>query len=169
MPQGRLRTSPTSALTSLCRSSAEHPGRLEPRVQCDCSAESFLGHLNGCGARGQALSPSAIEELHPWARRRGAAVEAVRLICAFVRANQIGTRAAIRVDPENDASVRVAYKCGFIYVRDFSLTTDTHDDGTPITLSLYLLPLLWTPCPLMPHCRAVSPTIPRSGYSKLQH
>ena len=79
--------------------------------------------------------------VHPWARRRGVAVEAVRLICAFVRTNQIGTRAAIRVDPENEASVRVAHKCGFTYVRDFSSTTDTHDDGTPVTLSLYLLPL----------------------------
>lgn len=79
--------------------------------------------------------------MHPWARRRGVAVEAVRLICAFVGANQIGRRVAIRVEPENEASVRVARKCGFSYVRDFVSTTDTHDDGTPITLSLYLLEL----------------------------
>lgn len=69
------------------------------------------------------------------------AVEAVGLICAFVRTNEIGARAAIRVDPENDASVGVAQKCGFTYGRDFSSTTDIHDDGTPVTLSLYLLPL----------------------------
>jgi RimJ/RimL family protein N-acetyltransferase len=79
--------------------------------------------------------------VHPWARGRGVAVEAVRLICAFVGANQIGKRAAIRVEPENEASVRVALKCGFSYVRDFVSTTDTHDDGTPVTLSLYLLDL----------------------------
>jgi RimJ/RimL family protein N-acetyltransferase len=79
--------------------------------------------------------------VHPWARGRGVAVEAVRLICAFVGANQIGTRAAIRVEPENEASVRVARRCGFSYVRDFVSTTDTQDDGTPVTLSLYLLEL----------------------------
>jgi hypothetical protein len=56
-------------------------------------------------------------------------------------ANHIGTRAAIRVDPENIASVRVAHKSGFTYVRDFVSSTDTHDDGTPLTLSLYLLGL----------------------------
>jgi RimJ/RimL family protein N-acetyltransferase len=79
--------------------------------------------------------------VHPWARGRGVAVEAIRLICEFVRANDIGTRAAIRVDPENTASVRVAHKSGFTYVRDFVSSTDTHDDGTPVTLSLYLLGL----------------------------
>jgi hypothetical protein len=41
----------------------------------------------------------------------------------------------------NDASVRVARTCGFSYARDFVSTTDTHDDGTPVTLSLYLLEL----------------------------
>jgi RimJ/RimL family protein N-acetyltransferase len=69
------------------------------------------------------------------------AVEAIRLMCAFVRSNQIGDRAAIRVDPANEASVRVARKGGFSYIRDISSTTDTHDDGTPVTLSLYLLEL----------------------------
>jgi len=49
--------------------------------------------------------------------------------------------AAIIVDPENKASVRVARKSGFTYVRDFASTTDTHPDGTPVTLSLYLLNL----------------------------
>ena len=79
--------------------------------------------------------------LMPCIRGPAVAVEAVRLICAFVGANQIGARAAIRVKPENEASVRVARKCGFSYVRDFVSTTDTHDDGTPVTLSLYLLEL----------------------------
>ena len=30
---------------------------------------------------------------------------------------------------------------GFTYVRDFASTTDTHDDGTPVTMSLYVLNL----------------------------
>jgi RimJ/RimL family protein N-acetyltransferase len=79
--------------------------------------------------------------VHPWARGRGVAVEAVRLICEFVRTNHIGTRAAIRVEPGNEASVRVAQKCGFTYVRDFTSTTDTHNDGTPVTLSVHVLDL----------------------------
>jgi RimJ/RimL family protein N-acetyltransferase len=69
------------------------------------------------------------------------AAEAVRLICDVIRTNRIGTRAAIRVEPENTASVRAAEKCGFRYVRDFPSTTDTHSDATPLTLSLYLLDL----------------------------
>lgn len=79
--------------------------------------------------------------VHPWARGRGVAVEAVGLICAVIRANRMGTRAAIRVQPDNKASVRVAQKCAFTYVRDFASTTDTHTDGTPVTLSLYLFEL----------------------------
>lgn len=79
--------------------------------------------------------------VHPWARGRGVAVEAVRLICDFVRTNHIGTRAAIRVEPENEASVRVAQRCAFTYVRDYASTTDTHDDGSPVTLNLYVLGL----------------------------
>ena len=79
--------------------------------------------------------------VHPWARGKGVAVEAVLLICDILRTNHIGTRAAIRVEPENSASVRVAEKAGFRYIRDFPSTTDTHTDGAPVTLSLYLLDL----------------------------
>lgn len=79
--------------------------------------------------------------VHPWARRQGVAVEAVRLICDAIRTDQIGARAAIRVEPENVPSVAVAQKAGFRYVRDFPSTTDKHPDGTPRTLSLYLLDL----------------------------
>lgn len=79
--------------------------------------------------------------VHPWARGQGVAVEAVRLICDVLRADEIGTRAAIRVEPENSASVRVAQKAGFRYVRDFPSNRDTHPDGTPTTFSLYLLDL----------------------------
>jgi RimJ/RimL family protein N-acetyltransferase len=106
-------------------------GRLAGYVDCDPDAGDGL----------EAGDVNVSYAVHPWARGRGVAVEAVRLICEFVRANHIGTRAAIRVDPENNASVRVAHKSGFTYVRDFVSSTDTHDDGTPVTLSLYLLGL----------------------------
>ncbi|MFF1817318.1 GNAT family N-acetyltransferase [Kribbella sp. NPDC058245] len=79
--------------------------------------------------------------VHPWARGQGVAVEAVRLICDVLRAEGIGTRAAIRVEPENVGSVRVAQKAGFRYVRDYPSNRDTHPDGTPTTFSLYLLDL----------------------------
>jgi RimJ/RimL family protein N-acetyltransferase len=79
--------------------------------------------------------------VHPWARGRGVATSAVRLMCDFVRSNAIGTRAAIRVEPANQASIRVAEKCAFRYVRDFVSATDTHHDGTPARLRLYLLDL----------------------------
>ena len=79
--------------------------------------------------------------VHPWARGQGVAVDAVRLICDVLREQQIGRRAAIRVEPENARSVRVAEKSGFTYVRNFASTTDKHADGSPVTLSLYLLDL----------------------------
>jgi RimJ/RimL family protein N-acetyltransferase len=69
------------------------------------------------------------------------AVEAVRLICDVIRMNHVGKRAAIRAEPENTASVRVAEKFGFRYVRDFPSSMDTQADGTPTTLSLYLFDL----------------------------
>jgi RimJ/RimL family protein N-acetyltransferase len=79
--------------------------------------------------------------VHPWARGQGVAVETVRLVCDVIRTKQIGTRVAIRVEPANKASVRVAEKSGFRYVRDFTSATDTHADGTPMTMSLYVLDL----------------------------
>lgn len=79
--------------------------------------------------------------VHPWARGQGVAVEAVRLMCDIIRTGQIGSSAAIRVEPENASSVAVARKGGFRYVRDFASTTDKHQDGTPKTLSLYSLDL----------------------------
>jgi RimJ/RimL family protein N-acetyltransferase len=76
--------------------------------------------------------------VHPWARGQGVAVEAVRLICDVLRTDEIGARAAIRVEPENSASVRVAQKAGFRYVRDFP-SKSRHSPGrnTPTTFSLY--------------------------------
>jgi Acetyltransferases, including N-acetylases of ribosomal proteins len=79
--------------------------------------------------------------VHPWARGRGVAVKAVDLICEYIRQAAVGRRAAIRVEPENTASVRVAEKSGFRFVRSFTSTTDTHEDGTPVTFSLYVLDL----------------------------
>ncbi|MEU4219687.1 GNAT family N-acetyltransferase [Actinoplanes sp. NPDC026623] len=68
--------------------------------------------------------------VHPWARGHGVAGEAVRLILEYMRENRIGTRAVVRVDPDNVASVCVAEKSGFIYVHDFTSGTDRHPDGT---------------------------------------
>ncbi|GAA1565862.1 hypothetical protein GCM10009804_23190 [Kribbella hippodromi] len=79
--------------------------------------------------------------VHPWARGQGIAVQAVHLICNTLRTTKTGTRAAIRVEPQNTASVRVAQKSGFTYIRDFPSNRDTHPDGTPTTFSLYLLDL----------------------------
>lgn len=79
--------------------------------------------------------------VHPWARGRGVAVEAVNLICEHIRQAGVGHRAAIRVEPENTASVRVAEKSGFRFVHSFTSTTDTHTDGAPVTFSLYVLDL----------------------------
>ena len=76
--------------------------------------------------------------VHPWARGRGVAVEAVRLMCAFLRERAIGARAAIRVEVGNHASVRVAEKSGFRCVREFVSGTDQHPDGTPATLLLFV-------------------------------
>ena len=79
--------------------------------------------------------------VHPWARGRGVAGEAVELACDVLRREDIGTRAAIRADPDNAASIRVAEKAGFRFVEQFVSATDTHADGTPATLSLYVLDL----------------------------
>lgn len=76
--------------------------------------------------------------VHPWARGRGVAIEAVRLICDYIRRGGVGSRAAIRVEPENTASVRVAEKSGFRFVHRFPSTTDTHQDGTPVIFALYV-------------------------------
>jgi len=69
------------------------------------------------------------------------ATAAVRLVCEHLRAERIGARAAIRVSPDNAASVGVALGSGFVHVRDFVSGTDRHPDGTAATLSLYLLDL----------------------------
>lgn len=79
--------------------------------------------------------------VHPWARGRGVAAEAVRLLCDELTAQGVGTRAAIRVEPENLASVRVAEKCGFSRLPDFTSATDTNPDGTPARMRRYVCSL----------------------------
>ena len=79
--------------------------------------------------------------VHPWARGRGVAAEAVGLVCDYLRRENIGSRAAIMVEPENVRSVRVAEKAGFAYVHDFKSARNNHPDGSPVTFSLYLLDL----------------------------
>ena len=55
-----------------------------------------------------------------------------------MRDQRIGTRAAIRVEPGNHASIRVAEKCGFDYVHDFTSATDKQPDGSPARMRLYV-------------------------------
>lgn len=90
------------------------------------------------------LQPSDVNisySVHPWARGNGVAGEAVALICEFIRDRGLGHRAAIKVEPENTASVRVAQKAGFVYSNDFVSGTDTHPDGTAVIFNLYVLDL----------------------------
>jgi RimJ/RimL family protein N-acetyltransferase len=94
-------------------------------------------NTDGIGAQDVSISYA----VHPWARGQGVAVEAVRLVCQILRKDRIGARAAIRVEPENAASVAVAKKSGFSHQGDFASTTDTQADGIPTTLSLYILDL----------------------------
>ena len=103
--------------------------------------DSLAGYVDCDPDTDDGLEPGDVNlsyAVHPWARGRGVAVEAVRLICQFIRAEDIGRRAAIRVEPENVASVRVANKSGFVWVRNFRSTTDKHSDGTARLLSLYV-------------------------------
>ncbi|MFN6548357.1 GNAT family N-acetyltransferase [Mycolicibacterium nivoides] len=51
--------------------------------------------------------------VHPWARRRGVATEAVLLVCEQLRQDGTAERAIIRTDPMNRASIGVARACGF--------------------------------------------------------
>ncbi|MEV4350047.1 GNAT family N-acetyltransferase [Actinoplanes sp. NPDC049596] len=106
-------------------------GRLAGYVDCDPDVGDGL-------AAGDVNISYAV---HPWARGRGVAVEAVRLMCVYIRRERIGTRAALRIEPGNLASVRVAEKSGFTYLHDFTSSTDKEPDGTPATLRLYVHPL----------------------------
>lgn len=102
--------------------------RLAGYVDCDPDARDGLepGDVNISYA------------VHPWARGQGVAGEAVRLICEYMREHRIGRRAAIRVYPENRASVRVAEKGGFTYVADPLSGTDKKPEEDSIAMLLYV-------------------------------
>ena len=113
-----------------------------------CLDGRLAGYVEGNPDVRDGLEPGDVNisyAVHPWARGQGVAVEAVRLMCACLQEHRLGTRAAIRVEPGNVASVRVAAKCGFVHVRDFVSGTDKHPDGSPVTLSLYVRDLEVTP------------------------
>jgi RimJ/RimL family protein N-acetyltransferase len=106
-----------------------------------CLDGRLAGYVDCNPELGDGIEPGSVNisyAVHPWARRRGVASAAVRLMCEYIREHRIGTLAVIRVDPGNAASVRVAEKSGFIYVRDFSSATDRHPDGTPVIFRLYV-------------------------------
>jgi RimJ/RimL family protein N-acetyltransferase len=103
-------------------------GRLAGYVDCDPDVADGL----------QAGDVNISYAVHAWARGRGVAGEAVHLICEHMRDHRIGTRAAIRVDADNQASIRVAEKCGFRYVHDFTSGTDERPDGSPVVMRLYV-------------------------------
>lgn len=75
---------------------------------------------------------------HAWARRRGVATRAVLLMCDYIRDHHIGGRAALRIEPDNIASQGVADRAGFRFLCEFTSATDTHPDGSPTTMRLYV-------------------------------
>lgn len=76
--------------------------------------------------------------VHPWARRRGVATDAVRLVCEQLRQGGIGKRAIIRTHPLNRASISVARAAGFqpvsppVSSQDHSCETDDVSAGDVI-------------------------------------
>ena len=82
--------------------------------------------------------------VHPWARRRGVAVSSILLICDYVSDKNIGSRAIIRVDPLNTASVGVARRSGFELLVDaghgcgkyylFQMPLPRENSGQPVQL-----------------------------------
>jgi RimJ/RimL family protein N-acetyltransferase len=130
-------------------STTVHFDRLADNARAGCGKRGFgvcldgrlAGYVDCDPDLGDGLEPGYVNisyAVHPWARGRGVAAEAVRLICEYVHEHRIGTRAAIRVDPDNHASVRVAEKSGFIYVHDVTSDPDQQRDGTPVTMRLYV-------------------------------
>lgn len=103
----------------------------------------LAGYIDFDPGANDGLAPGDVNlsyTVHPWARRTGVASEAVLAVCEMLRSHGIGHRAAIRVDPENTASVRVAEKCGFHYVRR-NTSPALHSGSSPVLLDLYVLDL----------------------------
>lgn len=110
-------------------------GRLAGYVDYDPDGEPYevAGHAIGPGDVNLAYA------VHPWARGRGVAVEAVRLVCDRLRATGTGCRALIRVEPGNTASVRVAQKAGFRFLGE----VEVHEAhlGHAVRFGVHLLDL----------------------------
>lgn len=102
-------------------------GRLAGYVDCDPD------NLDGLGEDDVNISYAT----HPWARRRGVATRAVELIREYIRANKIGAAAVIRVEPDNQASIRVAQKAGFRFDREVASSTDFDPEGNAKILRRY--------------------------------
>src|SRR3954453_13545337 len=128
-------------------STTAHFGRLADNARAESGKRGFGVCLDGRLAGyvdcdpdvGDGLEPGDVNisyAVHPWARGRGVAGESVRLMCEYIRKQRIGTRSAIRVDPGNHWSVRVAEKSGFVHVRNFTSGVDKQPDGSPVTMRL---------------------------------
>ncbi|GAB2604319.1 GNAT family N-acetyltransferase [Pseudactinotalea suaedae] len=103
--------------------------------------DRLAGYVDYNPAVDDGLEPGEVNityATHPWARGRGVAVAAVQLLCDRMAEHAEGSHAAIRVDPENHASVRVAEKAGFTLAREVESTTDVRPDGTLATLLVWL-------------------------------
>lgn len=102
-------------------------GRLAGYVDCD--PDNLDGLTDG--------DVSISYATHPWARGQGVATAAVEQICDYIHANAIGAAAVIRVEPANQASVRVAEKTQFLFDREIASSTDFDADGTAKKFRLY--------------------------------
>lgn len=79
--------------------------------------------------------------VHRWARRQAVATSAVRLVCDYLANADVGTRAIIRADALNTASVAVAERSGFRFIAEITSTTDHRPDGSAVVYVLYALNL----------------------------
>jgi RimJ/RimL family protein N-acetyltransferase len=110
-------------------------GRLAGYVDYDPDVEPYSG-------QGFAVGPGDVNlayAVHPWARGRGVAVDAVALVCHLLRAGSLGNRAVIRTEPANGASSRVAEKAGFRYLGD-AVLEEAHL-GRAVTFAVHVLEL----------------------------
>ncbi|GAA1489510.1 GNAT family N-acetyltransferase [Brachybacterium sacelli] len=76
--------------------------------------------------------------LAPWLRGRGITARAVELLCAELSRRGAGERAVIRCEADNLASVRVAEKAGFAYVRDVLGTSEDDERSSPVRHRVYV-------------------------------
>lgn len=74
----------------------------------------------------------------PWVRSQGVATDAVIQVSELLRARRVGARAAIRADPRNPASVRVAEKAGFTLLRVAPSTSEVDEAGHPVVFHIFV-------------------------------